>query len=336
MEMTRIRQTSKALCIAVVVAMLCMALPPLRAYAADNNPLTLTVSQVFNSSSAGVDDEFTYRLEPDLPSNPMPSGSTADGLNFTIRGTASIPVGPIVFTQAGLYSYKIVQVVTEEQLGYTYDRHVYSIDVQVDFYLDVSYVVYNMTREKTDVVQFINEFRPNPTVLGVMSNVPVVKTVSGNPSQNATFTFRLVTQDPANPLPSGSVGGIKEVSITGPGTTTFGNWIYEEEGVYYYTVFELNGGVAGYSYDTEVYTITDTVTLVEGQLVLSRVITNSANRQVTSYSFINTYSSTVPGPKTGDYLNTGLYTGLLIAGCMAAMGALIFLVVGTRRKEAGI
>ena len=334
MEMTRIRQRGKALCVAVAVAMLCMALPPIQAYAA-NNPLTLTVNQVFDNFSAGIDDEFTYRLIPDLPSNPMPADSTADGLNFTIKGTASKQIGPISFTQAGLYSYTVVQVVTEEQLGYTYDRHVYSIDVQVDFYLDVSYVVYNMTREKTNVIQFINEFRPNPTVLGVMSNVPVTKTVTGNPSQNATFTFRLVAQNAANPMPSGSVGGIKEVSIAGSGTATFGNWTYDEVGVYYYTVFERNTGTAGYTYDTEIYTITDTVTLVEGQLELSRVITNSANRQVTSYSFINAYSSTTPGPKTGDYLNTGLYTGLLIAGCVAAMGALIFLAVSTRRKEAG-
>ena len=334
MEMTRTRQTSKALCIAVVVAMLCMALPPLRAYAADNNPLVLTVSQVFdNTSSVATDDEFTYRLIPDQPNNPMPAGSTADGYTFIIKGTASKQLDLIAYPHAGLFSYTIAQVVTTEEGGYTYDRHVYSIDVQVDFYLDLSFVVYNMTREKTTVIEFRNEFRLTPTDPNLMVDALVIKTVSGSPSQNSTFTFRLTAQDSSNPMPSGSVSGVKEISITGSGTATFGSWSYEEVGVYYYTVFERNTGAAGYTYDTEIYTVTDTVTAVEGQLLLSRVITNSANRVVTSYSFINSYSPITPGPKTGDYLNISLYTGLLIVGGIAALGAIVFLATGNRRKE---
>ena len=334
MEKAQVRQKGKALCVAVLVAMLCMALPPLRAYAADN-PLVLTVSQVFdNTSSTVTNDEFTYRLIPDAPSNPMPAGSTADGYTFTIKGTASKSLPPIQYNNAGLFSYKIAQVVTTEAGGYTYDRHVYSIDVQVDFYLGLSLVVYDMARDKTAAIQFKNEFRVTPTDPDFMLDAPVIKTVTGSPSQASTFAFRLEAKNASQPMPAGSVGGVKEITITGSGTAKFGNWVYEEEGVYYYTVYERNTGVSGYTYDTERYTIVDTVVAQNGELMLSRVITNSSNRQVTSYSFINPYTSAAPGPKTGDMLNTSLYIGLLVAGCAAAVGSLLFLSTGARRKKA--
>jgi len=334
MEMTQVRQKGKALCIAVLVAMLCMALPPVRAYAADN-PLVLTVSQVFDNTSTTVtNDEFTYRLVPDAPGNPMPAGSTADGYTFTITGTASKLLPPIQYNNAGLYYYTIAQVVTTEEGGYTYDRHVYDLVVQVDFYLDLSFVVYDMTREKAASIQFKNEFRVTPTDPDFMLDAPVIKTVTGSPSQASPFIFWLEAQNASQPMPAGSVGGVKEITITGSGTARFGNWVYDEEGVYYYTVYERNTGVTGYTYDTERYTIVDTVVAIDGDLVLSRVITNSSNRQVTSYSFINPYTSAAPGPKTGDMLNTSLYIGLLVTGCAAAVGALLFLSAGTRRKEA--
>jgi len=334
MEMTQVRQKSRALCIAVLLAMLCMTLPPMKAYAAINNPLVLTVSQVFDNTSTTVtNDEFTYRLVPDASGNPMPAGSTAEGYTFTITGTASIQLPPIQYHNAGMYSYTIAQVVTTEAGGYTYDRHVYSMDVQVDYYKDLSYVVYDMTREKAASIQFKNEFRVTPSDPDFMLDAPVIKTVTGSPIQPSTFTFRLEAQNASQPMPSGSVNGVKEITITGSGTAKFGNWIYDEEGVYYYTVYERNTGVAGYTYDTERYIIVDTVVAVNGDLELTRVITNSSNRQVTSYSFINPYTAAAPGPKTGDILNTGLYIGLLVAGCAAAVGALLFLSVGARRKE---
>jgi hypothetical protein len=53
----------------------------------------------------------------------------------------------------------------------------------------------------------------------------------------------------------------------------------------------MNSGDKGYRYDSSVYTITDTVTDVDGQLVLSRVVTNDSNKPVSNYAFINKYSA---------------------------------------------
>jgi sortase B len=98
----------------------------------------------------------------------------------------------------------------------------------------------------------------------------------------------------------------------------------------------VNTGETGYTYDTVTYTITDTVSEEDGQLKVSRVVTNEQNKQVTSLTFINKYSSGggVTGPKTGDDSNTDLYIILLIAGGIFAAGGTVFMMAGRIRKGA--
>jgi pilin isopeptide linkage protein len=97
-------------------------------------------------------------------------------------------------------------------------------------------------------------------------------------------------------MPSGSVNGVKTVTVTGSGSAEFGTWQYTQAGIYRYTVYEADTGEQDYSYDAEVYTITDTVTAVGGQLAVSRVVTNGSHRQVASLGFINTYTGTGTNP----------------------------------------
>jgi pilin isopeptide linkage protein len=124
-----------------------------------------------------------------------------------------------------------------------------------------------------------------------MVDPPVKKTVEGNPGADSIFTFKLTARNASSPMPAGSKGGSKIVYVKGAGSAEFGTWSYDEAGVYYYTVSELNTGEKGYAYDTVVYTITDSVKAVNGQLVLSRVVTNALNKQVMSLIFINKYTN---------------------------------------------
>ena len=87
------------------------------------------------------------------------------------------------------------------------------------------------------------------------------------------------------------VEGIKTISIAGSGKGEFGTWSYQKEGNYYYKITEVNTGESRYTYDPVIYTITDMVKDADGQLVVNRVVTNEAKKQIDSCIFINKYEN---------------------------------------------
>ena len=327
---------ARLVCLIALLAIVFFAAIPAAAFAAEN-PLEITVFQVFTTASDSADDTFLYRLKPSAASSPMPQGSTPDGYTFSIAGTDSLQIGPINFTQSGVFEYELFQVIATEQTGYTYDRHVFTIYAYVNAQLGVDLVIFNMDNTKTDTIEFRNIFSFQRSI--IMVDPPVRKTVSGTPSVNSVFTFRLTAQNPANPMPAGSVNGVKTLSITGTGVGEFGTWNYDSEGVYFYTISEVNSGIAGYTYDTAVYTITDVVSVVGGQLTLSRIVTNQLNSPVTTCDYTNVFrgggittggnttsggntsgggsvSRSQQSPWTGDNFNTLLWI-LTLAGSAA-------------------
>jgi pilin isopeptide linkage protein len=283
--------------IAMAMIILTLAvLVPLTALAADN-PLKITVNQAF-TTSGGV---FMYILKPLTPGIPMPAGSTDERYTFTIIGTGSTEVEFSFFGEPGVYKYDLRQVIIEEIVGYTYDKSVYTIEAHVDEELNVIVVVYVTGREgyednaKADDITFSNQYAYDPPEF-LMVDPPIVKTVFGYPSRASTFAFRLEAKDPSYPMPADSVGGTKTIYITGSGKGEFGTWNYYQAGTYYYTVYEVNTMIDGYTYDEARYTITDMVSEDHGKLVLYRVVHNSTNRQVTSLIFNNYYDD---GPTGG-------------------------------------
>ena len=130
---------------------------------------------------------------------------------------------------------------------------------------------------------------------------PVAKKITGDtPASASTFTFVLTAADVSCPMPEGSSGTIKEITITGAGTSEFGPITFTKPGTYTYTVSEKNTGVEGYTYDTTVYTIRYTVTETDGTLSSERHITETNGKEVDSPVFTNKYKK--PGnklPQTG-------------------------------------
>ena len=269
----------------------------------------------------------------------MPPGSTAQGFTFPITGNASVILGPITFTQPGEYRYELYQVIPEEIPGYAYDERLYIVVAHVNSVLDVDLVVYNKDGSKADEIVFNNGYGFVPTNPALMVDPPVIKTLFGNPAAPATFSFKLAANNTANPMPAGSANGIKTVTITGAGTCEFGKWSYTQPGTYYYTVSEINTGATGYTYDTVIYTITDMVK-DDGynELVLTRTVTNNANKAVTSLSFINYYKSSdgpsnpSDGPTTGDDANTNTYYIMLALGGVMGICAVAYMALGTRKN----
>jgi len=318
------------------------------ASAAGPGQVTLTVKQVFSGTGASAPGKTcSYRLTPKKASNPMPNatgggvGSGADGYSFYITGTDDISVGPITFTQPGQYTYELHHT-TPPASGFTYDQEVYTLEMYVKNDLTVAVLVYKKDGSKAAGITYAHAGQGLlPSDPAAMADPPIVKTVSGNPARAGSFTFRLAAGNLSNPMPAGSANGVKTIQITGPGRGEFGTWRYASEGTYYYTVVEVNTGENGYTYDTTVYTITDTVKAVDGQLAVTRVVINGANKQVTSLSFINTYApgggptspEGKPGPITGDESKIMLYIVLFSIAGLAALGSITYLLVGKRRGK---
>jgi len=223
-----------------------------------------------------------------MASNPMPAGSGADGYNFTITGTDDTDIGPITFTQMGVYTYEITNT-TDPGPGYTCDPEAYTLKIYADEDLKIAVVAYDMDENKVEEIKFTHTYSLLPSDPGMMPDPPVVKTVAGNPAVARTFIFNLTAEDLSNPMPAGSMNGVKAIQIAGSGWASFGTWSYTAEGTYRYRVTEVNSGASGYIYDTAVYSITDSVKALNGQLTVTRVVTTSLNKQVTTMSFINTF-----------------------------------------------
>jgi len=335
---------------ALFLACLLCAAPARHAPAAMESAVTLTVKQVFTrtGTAAPPGETFRYILTPEREGNPMPGNGGAAGYAFSVTGNAKADLDPIRFTDAGEYGYEIRNI-PAQMSGYAYDPEVYSLVVYIRDGLPPLVIIYTKGGGKASDIEFKHRYDADlgliPSDPKLMADPPVVKTVSGSPSAASVFSFRLTAGDRSNPMPAGSANGVKTLRITGAGRGEFGTWAYTAAGTYFYTISEVNTGVNGYTYDTAVYTITDTVRAVDGRLELTRVVTNEANRPVASCSFINAYhgvpsgggtgGSPGKGPKTGDESQATLYTILLCAACAAALGSGGYLLASKRRGKGG-
>lgn len=141
----------------------------------------------------------------------------------------------------------------------------------------------------------------NKYIVPVSDNNPVVtKKLSGDkPPKAEPFTFVLKANEAGNPMPEGSAGGTKEITISGAGSLGFGEITFAKPGTYVYTVSEKAGSTAGYTYDKTVYTVTYQVELENGELSLSHSIKNADGKEVSMAEFTNNYKGSGVLPQTG-------------------------------------
>lgn len=325
---------------------------PQAAQAAPADVVTLEIGQVFTQPSGSTAaDTFTYTLTALQPGNPMPDGSSGDTCTITITGTDTGIVGPVTYSTVGIYRYEIKQTVASARTGYTYDMQVYRVEVYTTNTADglqADVVIYNGNGLKVLAITYENAYEPLASDPSIMVDPPVRKTVSGSPSKNGTFTFKLEAENKANPMPSGSKDGVKLMTIVGPGEEDFGTWNYTKAGTYHYTISEVDNSEKGYTYDAAIYTITDRVTDEGGQLSVARTVSNTDNKMVDSYDFVNKYtasaggspskgggiSSNIKGVKTGDDTMTGQYLAIFLMGGTVLIVCVVFLI--RNRKKRGV
>lgn len=322
-----------------------------------NDKVKLTVKQSFiQEDGANATDSFHYRFTADHSTNPMPLDTAGDVYEFSIQGTGSVEIGPITFSVPGTYTYQLAQYIDYPKTGYRYDRQVYVITIYVDYDLQIAGIIKNEDGEKVETPHFENKYQPIASDPSLMVDPPVKKVVTGNPVKDSTFTFQLEAKNKTNPMPAGSSGGIKTISIVGSGESEFGKWKYSRPGIYEYTVSEVNSGEDRYIYDDMIYTITDNVKDIGGKLVLNRTVNNSSGVSTNTFLFTNQYTSDdLPGTgdngetdtknppqQSGDNssvktdeLSTGDHTNVIVYSLTLSGGSFIlfFLFVNRKRRE---
>ena len=303
--------------------------------------ITIDIEQSFRKigSTATVDDEFSYEFTALNEGNPMPIGSIGNFYRFRMSGNTTTQVGPIEFLQPGIYLYEIKNVppsTTRPQ--YTHDLEVYMLRISVaqrGGSLVATMSINDSEYVKSDKIVFNHQYEPLPSVPREMVDPPVKKTVVGSPNGDSIFVFTLTATTKSHPMPEGSQDGKKEVRIAGPGEVEFGTWPYLEEGLYHYTIAEVNRNEAGYQYDRMLYTITDVVRDEGGVLKVYRTVENASNKQVESLTFVNEYHGTPTrqpsGPKTGDDSSIAFYIALILLSAMLTIICIRFLRVSRKR-----
>jgi len=324
-----------------IVMVLSVMLIPLKAHAATAS-ISIPVEQIF-AVIPGVTREGTntYVLQALDSAYPLPEGAVGNHFDFILSGNQQKDIGPINFSHAGLFNYE-VRSNQVARPGYVLDDTIYTLVIgvrNVDGGLQAEIrAIHSRTgtgsssaKLEVDRIVFNKGYQVLASDPELKVDPPVIKMVQGNPASDHTFTFRLEAQNEGQPMPAGATGTIKDITITGSGRREFGTWSYTEAGTFVYTIREIPDSAANYRFDTAVYTITDTVSNRDGQLVADRVVSNENGRSVGALTFINYYEGrdfevqeppetplapgqtppTVPpavgssrpvqGPKTGDY-----------------------------------
>ena len=159
-----------------------------------------------------------------------------------------------------------------------------------------------------DGTKIVNTYVPNP----VLVDPPVKKIVEGNPTNASTFHFEMKAINPTDPMPAGSINGVKQATVIGSGEVEFGAFEITQAGTYQYVIREINDGIANYTYDTTLYTITFDVRDVAGQLVADTHVEKADGTVANEAVFTNVYKAPVSTPKTGDSSHLPIYIGAII------------------------
>ena len=250
-----------------------------------------------------ISNAFSFTLErvrkDGSPLPPMPAGAgTEDSMTLTNpdKDGGEINFGSITIENQGVYEYIVKEsgffhgVVNDPQSEKRIKISVKDIGVGKLFALVTG-----------DEPEFTNTFEP----ISNEERIELEKKVSGaSPATPALFRFTLRPEEVGQgyPMPIGSSVESSTVELLGEGNTDFAPITFTKPGVFNYTVEEVNDGLAGYTYDPSVYTLSFTVTQSEDDiydLIVNRKIYKDGV-EVESIVFHNQYKSNSGGGGGGN------------------------------------
>ena len=192
---------------------------------------------------------------------------------------------------------KVVEekTVTPDENGqwhYTFDAPKYDADGNEIHYTVQEVPLYNFI-PTYDGYHIHNTYLPP-----VAMDPPILqKIIQGDPGAPGTkFEFLLRGENGA-PMPEGSDGNTKILTMTGSGEMEIGEITFDRAGTFTYTITELHGGIEGWTYDAAVYTLTVTVTVENGRLVPTYTLTKDG-QPASGLVFTNLYERVTPPDET--------------------------------------
>ena len=215
--------------------------------------------------------EFNFELVED--GNVVATGSNdVDG---------KVVFSSITYTQPGSHVYTVREVKGSET-GITYDEQTYIVYTQITDNGDGTLSASHRAEALTDggelapvegnAITFHNSYKAESAAV----TIKAVKKLEGRDLKDGEFTFRLKDAD-------GKV--IAEAKNDASGTIRFENVKFEDEGVYEYTISEVNDKQTGITYDESIFKVTVKVN-DNGEGTLAAEVSND------DIVFTNSYEAT--------------------------------------------
>ena len=243
-----------------------------------------------------------------------------DVLETEVTGEDTGTFDEITFTRAGTYTFQITEVKGEDTEGYSYDDHIWTLEVKVKDEggkLTIESETYSQTEagEPTgvtskDQAEFTNTYDPKETTY----TPQIRKEITGDRrSEDQVFDFTL-TPDDKNPTGASlKAPDMDNTSVTGENIARFSTITFTEAGTYRFDLSEEKGTEAGYTYDESEWELEIEVKDQGGFLMVTKntyTKTDADGQEVTSdeeatftneYEVVPTgYTPTVTKAVTGD------------------------------------
>lgn len=179
-----------------------------------------------------------------------------DVLETEVTGENTGTFDEITFTRAGTYTFQITEVKGEDTEGYSYDDHIWTLEVKVKDRggkLDIESKTYTQTEKgkptgvtSKDQAEFTNTYDPEETTY----TPQIRKEITGDRrSEDQVFDFTL-TPDDKNPTGASlKAPDMDNTSVTGEDIARFSTITFTEAGTYRFELSEEKGTEAGYTYD---------------------------------------------------------------------------------------
>ena len=240
----------------------------------------------------------------------MAGGTKVTAINTYVgRGTVEVKgektwvlneAYPVTIPDSIIVRLKYGEVLVEEQVVHPDKNGEWHYSFHAPKY-DASGNEIQYTVEEVPVDHFVTTYDGwniiNTYMPPVELHLPVIeKSVVGENVPNTRFEFWLKGEEEA-PMPEGSAGNVKVVTIDGDGLAELGTILFSRPGVYTYTLTELNSGAVGWSYDRAVYTLTIRVVEDNGVLSASLELTKDGE-PVDAIVFENHYDTPKPTEDT--------------------------------------
>ena len=269
-------------------------------YSVDPTDATPSVEKKIIGENPAKDSTFRFTLTG-TDNAPMPKGSVDGEKTETITGEGQTDFGKITFTQAGTYTYKVIEKLGNEA-SYNYDSTEYTLTYKVTDVRGELKAEQSITTggKSANAMVFTNEYAP-ASMEGDAAITGTKELVGRSMQADEQFEFTLKAGDEATQKAidekdivltdtDANLSGMKDGEKA---TFSFGRAEFSKEGEYTFTVTEKDGRKAGMTYDTAAKTFKVKVFKKNG--VMSTVQENQP-------TFKNTYEA------SGEYTPAGTKT----------------------------